>query len=234
MRNLPRFALVPLAALVAVVPFTVGSFVGRAGADTAADCAAAFAAAPDSHLDYTTVPAARLAQIGQTVQLSARWDPSAWDSLSSAVACVQLNDADDATLGASEAAPPDSGAFNHSFTVPQDAPTGSVLCTRIRLAGDPSGPATDAVWVSKTHCFEVDTDVNDVAPPGDTTPTTPAPPVQPAIAPGPGPDTPPATSTPPAAVPGAPDSGTPGVFSPEGGGSAPGTPVEQPAAPTSA
>src|SRR2546423_5203691 len=95
MRNLPRFALVPLAALVAVIPFTFASFVGPAGADTASDCDAAFAAPADSHLAYTTEPTARDAQIGQTIRLAAGWDPPAWDSLTSAMACARLNDAHD-------------------------------------------------------------------------------------------------------------------------------------------
>ncbi len=243
MRHLPRFALVPLAALVSLAPFAVDAAVTRAGADTAADCASAFSAAPAAQLDYTTVPAARLAQIGQTVQLSGRWDPSAWDGLTSAVACVELNGAFDDALGTVVAAPPDSGAFDHSFVVPADVPDASTICARIRLAGDPAGPATEAVWVSKTHCFEIDTSGDDVAPPGDTTPTTsPAPtsttttspatmsattpPVQPAIVPGPGAETPPVSPTTPAAGPAAP-----GGFAPEGGGAAPGTPVEEAAAP---
>jgi len=230
MRHLPRFALVPLAALVSLAPFAVDAAVTRAGADTAADCASAFSAAPAAPLDYTTVPAARLAQIGRTVQLSGRWDPSAWDGLTSAVACVQLDDAFDDALGTVVAAPADSGAFDHSFVVPEDVPQGSVICARIRLAGDPAGPAIEAVWVTKTHCFEVDTSVDDVAPPGDTTPATVAtpttttsttsPPVQPAISSGPG-----------SATPAGPESWSPEVFSPGGGGTAPGAPVDQPGAP---
>jgi hypothetical protein len=212
---------------VAVIPFTVASFVGPAGADTASDCDAAFAAPADSHLAYTTEPTARYAQIGQTIRLSAGWDPSAWDSLTSAVACVRLNDAFDEILGTSETTPADDGAFHHSFTVPEDVPQGSVLCTRIRLAGDPAGAATEAVWVSKTHCFEVDTAVDDVMPPEDS--PSPAPPVQPAISPGPAPETPPVTS--PAAGTGSPDSGVPAVFSPEGGGAGPGTSFEEAGAP---
>jgi hypothetical protein len=216
---------------VAIVPFTVASFVGPAGADTASDCDAAFAAPTDSHLAFTTDPPERYARIGQTVSLTAGWDPAAWDSLTSAVACVRLNDANDSVLGTTEAAPADTGAFDHSFTVPEDAPQGSVLCTRIRLAGDPAGPATDAVWVSKTHCFEVDTEVPDVTPPGDS--SSPAPPVQPAASPGPGPAA--APEVPAVAAPavgtGSPDSGVPPVFSPEGGGSAPGTSFEEAGAP---
>jgi hypothetical protein len=147
----------------------------------------------------------------------------AWDSLSSAVACVRLNDALDDVLGTSEATPADDGAFDHSFTVPEDAPQGSVLCTRIRLAGDPVGAATEAVWVSKTHCFEVDHDVDEVPPPDDSSSSTP--PVQPANStpPGPAPETPVAA---PATGSGSPDSGAPGIFSPEGGGSGPGTPFD--------
>jgi hypothetical protein len=224
MRNPPRFA-VPLAVLVSIVPLTIASFVGPAGADTAADCDVAFTTAPDTHLAYTTDPPERLAHVGQTIRLSAGWDPSAWDSLTSAVACVQLNDAHNDALGTSLANPADSGAFDHTFVVPADVPQGSVLCTRMRLAGDPAGPATEAVWVSKTHCFEVDHEVGEASPPADSS----SPPVQPATSPGgPAPDAPVAA---PAAGTGSPDSGTPGLFSPEGGNSAPGTPVDEAGAP---
>jgi hypothetical protein len=243
MRHLPRFALVPPAVLVALIPLTADAFVARAGADTASDCAAAFAAAPAAGLGYTTDPPERYAVVGQTVSLSAAWDPSAWDSLSSATACVTLDDVADDVLGTSQATPADNGAFSHSFTIPQDVPSGSRLCTRIRLAGDPAGPETQAVWVSKTHCFEVDTEVPTTTPPD----TSPAPPVQPATTPGGGSPTPPTTAaTTPAAA--SPESATPGagtgspgtgsqdvgVFSPEGGGSPPGTPVDQAAPPPAA
>jgi len=224
-----------------MAPFAADAAGNLAGADTTSDCAAAFTAAPAAGLGYTTDPAARYALVGQTVSLSAAWDPSAWDSLTSATACVTLNDAADDVLGASQAAPADNGAFSHSFTIPQDVPDGSRLCTRIRLAGDPAGPETEAVWVSKTHCFEVDHEVPTTTPPD----TSPAPPVQPATSPGGGSSTPPTTtpSTPPTTAPAAsgstspaapPEAGTPGsdtgVFSPEGGGAPPGTPVNQPAA----
>jgi hypothetical protein len=238
MRNLPRFALVPLAALVSILPFALDAFVARAGADTASDCDAAFAAAPDSHLGYTTDPPTRYALIGQKVSVTATWDPAAWSSLSSAVACVRLDNADDSALGASAGAPADNGSFGHSFTIPQDVPVGSRLCTRIRLAGLPAGSTTEAVWVSKEHCFEVDQTAETTPPPAQS--PSPAPPAQPASSPGPSPDTPPTTApdTPAAATPaastGSPDSGTPDVFSPEGGGSAPGTPFEEASAPPSA
>ena len=221
MRNPPRFALVPLAVLAAIAPFTIAPFVGPAGADAPADCVAAFTTAPDTHLAYTTDPPERLAHVGQAIRLSAGWDPSAWDSLTSAVACVQLNDAGDDALGTSLANPADSGAFDHTFVVPGDVPQGSVLCTRIRLAGDPVGPATDAVWVSKTHCFEVDQEVGEGPPPGDSS----SPPVQPATSPATA--APEATVTAPASGTGSPDAGTPGLFSPEGGNSAPGTPFDE-------
>ena len=215
--------LVPLAALVALLPFTYDAFTARAGADTESDCTAAFTTVPAAQLNYATDPPERYATIGQTVSLSAGWDPTAWDSITSAVACVQVNDAVDDVLGGSEAALADGGTFAHSFTVPADLPDGSVLCTRIRLAGDPAGPETAAVWVSKTHCFEVDHEA-----PATTPPEEASPPVPPAIPPvgGSGVSAPPSST--PAAGTGSPDTG---VFSPEGGGSAPGTPVDEAATP---
>jgi hypothetical protein len=168
MRNPPRIALVPLAVLVSIVPFTFSSFVGRAGADTTSDCETAFTSPAASGLTYATDPPERLAWTGQTVQLSAGWDPSAWDSLSSAEACVRVNDVDDGVLGTSKAAPANEGAFDHAFTIPE-VDAGTRLCTRIRLAGDPAGDATEAVWVSKEHCYEVDHEVEEEETPPDTT-----------------------------------------------------------------
>jgi hypothetical protein len=181
MRNLPRFALVPLAALISALPLV--ALPSPARADTASECEEAFSSATASQLVYTTNPPTRLAYTGQTVSLEAGWDPAAWDSLSSAVACVRLDDDTFAdALGTSQATPANGGAFGHSFTIPEVA-AGTRLCTRIRLAGDPAGEATEAVWVSKMHCFEVDHDLEeetpteDATPPDDTSPPATQPPV---------------------------------------------------------
>jgi hypothetical protein len=175
MRNPPRFALVPLAVLIAIVPFTFSPFVGPAGADTTADCEAAFSGGSSTGLAYTTDPSSRLAYSRQTVRLSGAWDPAAWESLSSALACVRVDDSFDGVLGVIETAPANSGAFEHSFTIPDSAP-GTRLCTRIRIDGDPAGEATAATWVTKQHCFEVDHHEEQIPPSDDeTTPTTSAP-----------------------------------------------------------
>ena len=209
MRNLPRFALVPLAALFAALPLV--ALPSTAGADTVSDCEAAFSSPADSGLVYTTNPATRLAYTGQTVSLEAGWDPAAWDSLSSAVACVRLDDdIFDEALGTSQAAPANGGAFGHSFTIPEGTAPGARLCTRIRLSGDPAGEAAEATWVSRMHCFEVDHDLEEETPPDDTpaaeqppastTPTT-APVAAPATSEATPSDTP--AAAPPAAAEGA-------------------------------
>jgi hypothetical protein len=220
MRIPPRLALVPLAVLVSIVPFTFSSFVGPAGADSVADCQTAFSSADTSQLVYTTDPPIRLAYTGQTVSLSATWDPAAWDSLSSAAACIRLDeDIFDEALGTSQASPTNGGAFGHSFVIPESIP-GTRLCTRIRLAGDPAGEPTEAVWVSKMHCFEVDHDLEEETPPEDTTqpPATTATTV-PTASPATSEATP--NETPAAETP----------ASPEGGGSPVGTPFDSPATP---
>ena len=226
MRNRPRIAKVPLAVLVSIVPFTVSSFVGQAGADTASDCEAAFSSPAAAGLTYATDPPERLAWTGQTVRLSAGWDPSAWDSLTSAEACVRVNDVDDGNLGASNAAPANGGAFDHSFTIPE-VDQGSRLCTRIRLAGDPAGDATEAVWVSKEHCFEVDHEVEEETPP-DTTPppsssttTTTVPVSAPADA----------SSTPGGDTPAVERPETPAPVTPQGGGGPADTPFDSAGSP---
>ena len=191
MRNLPRFALVPLAALISALPLVV--LPSAAGADTVSDCQEAFTSAAASQLVYTTNPPTRLAYTGQTVSLEAGWDPAAWDSLNSAVACVRLDDdVFDETLGISQATPVNGGAFGHSFTIPDDIEAGNRLCTRIRLAGDPAGEATEAVWVTKMHCYEVDHDLEEETPPDDT--TTPEDTTPPVTTPTTAPATSPATS----------------------------------------
>ena len=218
MRNLPRFALVPLAVLITALPLV--SFPAPAGADTAADCQTAFTTAQASGLTYTTEPAIRLAWTGQTVRMAATWDPSAWDALTSAAACVRLDDdVFDETLGTAAATPENNGVFDHSFVIP-DVHEGARLCTRIRVSGDPAGEATDAVWVTRMHCFEVDHDVEEQTPPDDTTPTTQSPGTT--------------TSTMPAAAPassgGTSSADTPAEGAPpasaEGGDSAVGTPFD--------
>jgi hypothetical protein len=240
MRNLPRFALVPLAVLISAAP--LAALVSPAGADTASDCDSAFNAAPASGLSYATDPPERLAWTGQTVRLSAGWDPAAWDSLSSARACVEVDDVGDGGLGAAYAAPENAGTFEHTFTIPEVA-AGTRLCTRIRLTGDPAGEATEAVWVSRSHCFEVDHDEappEDTPPPEDTAP--PAAEQPPAGAQPPGPTT---DTTAPAAAP-ATSAGTAGdtpapdtpaadtAAGPEGGGGPVGTPFDSAAPPAAA
>jgi hypothetical protein len=212
MRNLPRFALVPLAVLISALPLV--ALATAAGADTTSDCEAAFTTAPDSGFTYTTDPPERLAWVGQTVHLSGGWAPSAWDSLTSAAACVRLDDTFDDTLGTVQAAPANGGTFDHSFVIPEVDP-GTRLCTRMRLAGDPAGAATEGVWVSKTHCFEVDHEDAEETPPDDSTPPAPeqppattatTAPVAPATSPAsPGDDTPAAaiSANPPASSEGA-------------------------------
>jgi len=239
MRNLPRFALVPLAVLISALP--VVALVSPAGADTASDCDSAFTAAPAAGLSYATDPPERLAWTGQTVRLSAGWDPAAWDSLSSALACVRVDDVGDDGLGAAEAAPGNAGAFDHTFTIPE-VTAGTRLCTRIRLAGDPAGEATEAVWVSKTHCYEVDHEdeapPEDTATPDDTTPpsadqpsaSTPAP-TAPVTAPAPSAGAPGADSPAGTAAGDTPAADT--VAGPEGSGGPTGTPFDSAAAPPS-
>ncbi|HYH49723.1 MAG TPA: hypothetical protein VEG38_09260 [Acidimicrobiia bacterium] len=216
MRNPPRLSSVPLGVLISIVPFTFSSFVGPAGADTSADCEAAFSAGTSRQLVYTTDPPTRLAFSGQTVRLSAAWDPSDWDSLATALACVRLDENTfDGALGTSQSGPVNGGSFEHSFTIP-DFEQGTRLCTRIRLTGDPAGEATAGEWVSKMHCFEVDPG-EDEAPPDDddtTTPTTAAPSTTTTTAPAPASssgdgDEPPAADAPqdsPSATPEAPPS----------------------------
>jgi hypothetical protein len=196
------------------------SLATAAGADTASDCEAAFSTAPDSGFTYTTDPPGRLAWVGQTVHLSGGWDTSAWDGLTSALACVRLDDTFDDTLGTVQAAPANGGAFDHSFVIP-DVDPGTRLCTRMRLAGDPAGEATEAVWVSKTHCFEVDHE-DEAAPPEEG--TTPPVVEQPSTTTTTAPVAAPATSQgAPGETPAAETVGNPPAAS-EGGGS----PVESP------
>jgi len=220
MRNLPRFALFPLAALFSALPLV--ALPSPAGAEPASDCQAAFTTPPASGLSYATDPPVRLAWVGQTVKLSAGWDPSAWDSLSSAMACVRVDDAFDEALGTSQSAPANGGAFDHSFAIPAVA-EGTRLCTRIRLAGDPAGETTEGAWVSRTHCFEVDHEVAEETPPDDTeTPVTEAPPTTTTTAPTAAPDTSqggPSDDTPAADAP-------PTPVTSEGGDSPVGTPFD--------
>lgn len=134
-----RFAQVPLAVLILIAPFAFSSLVDPAGADTVADCEAAFSSPSSGELTYTTDTGIRLAYSGQTLSLSGGWDPAAWESLDLAVACIRLDDNTfDQALGTSQPIPANSGVFSHSFVIPQVA-AGTRLCTRIGLIGDPVG-----------------------------------------------------------------------------------------------
>jgi hypothetical protein len=200
-----------------------------AGADTVADCTSAFDAQPDSQLSYNSDPPARSDVLpGQAIHLSAGWDPAAWDSLTSAVACVRVDNTVDDGLGEATAVPANSGAHDHTFNVPEGLPNGTVLCTRIRLSGDPAGDATEAVWVSKTHCFEGHPEEE------ASTPTTTGPLYHPPTTQPPATTTTTAPTAAPATSNGGPGDDTPTVdspqgpipISPEGGGSPVGTPFD--------
>ena len=114
--------------------------------------------------------------------------------------------------------------------------SGTRLCTRIRLAGDPAGEATEAVRVTKMHCFEVDHHEEE-APPSDddtTTPTTSAPATTTTTVPAAAPTASTGTPTQNTPAPGSADA----PFSPDGAGSPVGTPFDSaetpPATPGSA
>ena len=197
------------------------------------DCEAAFTSAADAQLVYTTDPAERLAYSGQTVRLSGSWDPAAWDSLSSAVACVRLDEAFDDVLGASQPVPDEQRRLRTLVHDSRQRPGDQALHPhppgrRSGRRGHRSRAGT------KMHCFEVD-HLEDEAPPPTTRTTTrrlrrsrfprrrrrrprrPPPPRRPRPA-TPGGDT--------------PAGGTPDApFSPDGGGSPVGTPVDTAEAP---
>ena len=192
-----RLAVLPLAALLTgiaagLVPAT------PAGADVspemASACQAAFSVPTTAEVQLVSDPPARSdARPGQPVRLDASWVPGTWESLSSVAACVRVNRTVDPTLSSSESPALDDGAYGHAFTVPDGLFNGTAICTRIRLAGDPVGEATEAVWVSKQACFEVHPEEEAGPTPSPTT----APPAAPAPAPAP-------AAPHPAPAPGAP------------------------------
>lgn len=233
MRSRPRFAFLPLAALVLALPIV--GLSPAAGAATVAECAAAFEAHPTALLSYTSDPPARTGVLpGQPVHLAAAWDPAFWDRGPSAAACVTVDGMVAETLGASTDTP-GPGLYNHTFTAPGGGAGGVLLCARIRLSGDPTGEVTEAVWVSKTHCFaghpeEAPSTTTTLVP--SVPPTTSPPATQPPVT---------TTTTVPVAVPAAstgdvpPAAGTAdATYSPDGGGSPIRTPSDRAGAAPSA
>ena len=161
-----------------IVPFTVSSFVGPAGADTARRLRGRVLRRTAEPARYTTDPADASGLHRSDRRASpAGWDPAAWDSLSSAVACVRLDEDSSTTPSARRRPPPATAAPSTIRSSIPEVIAGTRLCTSIRLAGDPAGEATEAAWVTKMHCFEVDHDVEEAAAARrrDATPTTSAP-----------------------------------------------------------
>lgn len=141
----------------------------------------------------TSAPPGSDAQPGQEIRLEGSWNPAMWDSVSGLAACVELADRVDQNLGGVEEPPVNDGAFAHLFNIPAGLNNGTVICTRLRLTGDPAGAATTGEWVSKQACFEVHPD----GPPPTTPPTTPAtnPPAQTTTTTAPAAPPPPTTAT---------------------------------------
>jgi hypothetical protein len=193
-----RFARLTLATVLTgigaalIVPAPAGAEVS---AELAAACEDAFRGPTDAEVKLVTDPPARSdARPGQEVRVDASWVAGAWESLSSVAACVRVNRAVDTALSSSESPTVDDGFYGHMFAVPEGLFNGATVCTRIRLAGDPVGEATEAVWVSRQACLEVHPEE---APPPTTTPTT----VASTSPPAPAPTSPPAQSPAPAPAP---------------------------------
>jgi len=196
-----RFAVLPLATLLTGIGAAGLVLAAPAGADVSPEvagvCQAAFSGPTAAEVQLVTDPPARSdARPGQPVRLDASWVPGAWESLSSVAACVRMNRAVDPALSSSESPALDDGTYGHAFTVPDGLFNGTAICTRIRLAGDPVGEATEAVWVSKQACFEVHPE----EPAGPTTSPTTFPTTSPTTAPALAP-TPAAPQPAPAPVP---------------------------------
>ncbi|MGH9000345.1 MAG: LPXTG cell wall anchor domain-containing protein, partial [Acidimicrobiia bacterium] len=89
-------------------------------------------------------------------------------------ACVEVDRDVDPAYGAAEEPGVNDGAFAHAFTVPEIV-NGTVICARMTMAGDPTGPETSARWVSKQACFEGHPEQTEPPPPptaGPVIPTT--------------------------------------------------------------
>lgn len=223
----PRLALIPLASVFAGFGLAVPIGAQTTGETPPDPCPATFGADTNPRLQLATDPPPRSdARPGQSIHLSASWELGSWDSLDSARACVEVSNTVDPDLGGVEDPTSDDGVFNHVFTIPHGLFNGTVICTRIRLAGDPAGPETAATWVSKQACFEVHPEETGAPPPTATAPPAPRPTPAPAPA-APAPTTPAPTAPPsgpmtPPAVPHRP------IETSAGGPGSPGTEILEP------
>src|SRR5687768_14684380 len=105
-------------------------------------CVAVFAdgASTNRNLQMqTNLPAQSEPAAGQEIRLDGIWGPTMWDSVTGLAACVEVADQVDPNLGGVEEPPVNDGSFTHAFNVPSGLVDGTVICTRIRLAGDPAG-----------------------------------------------------------------------------------------------
>jgi len=219
MRSLARFAPILTTALGLGLAAPASAALPPGDPDAVARCRAAFDAGTDSALQLVTNPAPRSdVAPGAEVHLAAGWAAGNWEAVSSVLACVRLFDDINGELSAAEAVPLDDGSFDHRFAVPDGLFAGTVICTRMRLDGDPVGEALSGSWVSKQACFEVHPEQTTPPPPT----STPPPPAVPSPAPVPAPPAAPSAPAPVAprvsAEPAAPTPsfGTPamGVVSP--------------------
>ncbi|HLF40271.1 MAG TPA: hypothetical protein VI854_02235, partial [Acidimicrobiia bacterium] len=145
-----RFGLLPLAAALAGLGLSL-----PAGAqtvpETAGDvCDGVFDGPIASAFTLATDPPPRSdARPGQDIHLTGNWPVTEWESVTSLVSCIEIAKHVDPSFTAADEPPANDGTFSRTFQVPEDLFNGTVICTRMRLAGDPTGEATEAVWIGK-------------------------------------------------------------------------------------
>ena len=175
--KLRHLTLLPLATAFA----GLGLAAAPAGAQTTGEtpvtdpCVAVFADSARTNRNLqmqTNLPAQSEPSAGEEIRLDGIWAPTMWDSVTALSACVEVANRVDPNLGGVDKPPVNDGSFTHAFNVPSGLVDGTVICTRIRLSGDPSGEATTGEWISRQACFEVHETPPTTAPPTTAPPTT--------------------------------------------------------------
>ncbi|MGH9000092.1 MAG: hypothetical protein ACRDY7_11960 [Acidimicrobiia bacterium] len=109
---------------------------------------------------------------GQKVTIRLVWDDSLVDGdvLHKALDCVTVDGVLDVGRSVAERDADDDGTFEHTYTIPDDAPPGTVVCDRGFISGD------DGDHFVRERSNEVCFTVKDEAPPPPAPQTTPPPP----------------------------------------------------------
>jgi hypothetical protein len=143
-----------LLAVASIALFQLQLAIGvTADAATNDSCNGAFQGSPAGSLALTaSVPDHGTISAGQTIDITATWNPADWSGLDQFSDCFTINGTLDPSLTYEDKPPTNDGIDQYTFEVPATLVDGNEVCVRARLSGQPVGGNT-STQKSNTLCW---------------------------------------------------------------------------------